>query len=67
MTNVALWYIGVAVADLVFAWIGLGLWGLSAERQIHKMRIIMFRNIIRQEIGWFDTHSSGELGTKLTE
>ena len=67
MTTVALWYIGFAVATLISAWAGLGLWGLSAERQIHKMRMAMFRNIIHQEIGWFDTHSSGELGTRLTE
>ena len=67
MTTVALWYIGIAVATLISAWVGLGLWGLSAERQVHKMRMAMFRNIINQEIGWFDTHSSGELGTRLTE
>ena len=67
MTTVALWYIGFAFANLLFAWVGLGLWGLSAERQVHKMRLAMFRNIIHQEIGWFDTHPSGELGAILTE
>ncbi|XP_028410024.1 multidrug resistance protein 1-like [Dendronephthya gigantea] len=67
MTDVALWYIGFAFANLLFAWVGLGLWGLSAERQVHKMRLVMFRNIIHQEVGWFDTHPSGELGTRLTE
>ena len=67
MTTVALWYIAFAFASLVCAWAGLGLWGLSAERQVHKMRMAMFRNVIHQEIGWFDTHSSGELGTRLTE
>lgn len=67
MTKVSLWYIAFAVGNLIFAWMGLGFWGLSAERQIHKMRLSMFRNIIHQEIGWFDTHSSGELGTRLTE
>ena len=67
MTKVSLWYIGFALANLLFAWVGLGLWGLSAERQVHKMRIALFRNMIHQEIGWFDTHSSGELGTRLTE
>ena len=61
MTSVALWYIAFAVGNLLFAWVGIG------ERQIHKMRIAMFKNIIHQEIDWFDTHSSGELGTRLTE
>jgi ABC-type multidrug transport system fused ATPase/permease subunit len=67
MTTVALWYILFAFMNLSLAWVGLGLWGLSAERQVHKMRLAMFRNIIRQEISWFDTHSSGELGTRLIE
>ena len=67
MTTVALWYLAFAFASLVSAWVGLGLWGLTAERQVHKMRMAMFRNVIHQEIGWFDTHSSGELGTRLTE
>ncbi|XP_028410025.1 multidrug resistance protein 1-like [Dendronephthya gigantea] len=67
MTTIAFWYIGFAFGNLLFAWAGLGLWGLSAERQIHKMRLAMFRNIIHQDVGWFDTHPSGELGTILTE
>lgn len=67
MTKMAGWYIGFAVANFLFAWMGLGLFALSAERQVHKMRLAMFRNIIYQEIGWFDAHSSGELNTRLTE
>ncbi|CAB3990056.1 multidrug resistance 1 isoform X2, partial [Paramuricea clavata] len=67
MTSVCLWYVAFAFLNLLFAWMGLGLWGLTAERQVHKMRLAMFRNIIHQEIAWFDTHPSGELGTRLTE
>ena len=67
MTDVAVWYIGVAAAYLLTAWMAMGLWGLSAERQVHKMRLAMFKNIIRQDIGWFDTHASGELASRLTE
>lgn len=67
MTKVAGWYVGIAFANLLFAWMALGLWGLTAERQVHKMRLALFRNIINQEIGWFDTHPSGELNTRLTE
>ena len=67
ITDVAWWYIAFAFLNLAFAWLGLGLWGLTAERQVHKMRLAMFRNIIHQEIAWFDTHPSGELGTRLTE
>lgn len=67
MTEAALWYIGFAVMNLTFAWGGLGLWGVSAERQVHKMRLAMFRNIIHQEMAYFDVKSSGELGIHLSQ
>jgi ABC-type multidrug transport system fused ATPase/permease subunit len=67
MTTVAYWYIGIAVANFVFAWMGLGLFGLVAQRQAFKIRLAMFKNLIYQEIGWFDEHSSGELNVNLSE
>ena len=27
----------------------------------------LFRNILRQEIGWFDIHSAGELNSRLDD
>jgi ABC-type multidrug transport system fused ATPase/permease subunit len=27
----------------------------------------LFRNILRQEIGWFDVHNSGELSNRLID
>jgi ABC-type multidrug transport system fused ATPase/permease subunit len=45
----------------------MGLFGLSAERQAHKMRLALFRSALHQEIGWFDAHTSGELINRLTE
>ena len=45
----------------------MGLFGLSAERQAHKMRLALFRSATYQEIGWFDAHTSGELINRLTE
>lgn len=67
MTTIAYWYIGIAAANFGFAWMGLGLFGLTAQRQAYKMRLAMFRNVIYQEIGWFDEHSSGELNVNLSE
>ena len=67
MTKVAAWYGAFAVGNFLFAWMGMGLFALSAERQIQKMRLVMFRNVIYQEIGWFDEHSSGEINSRLVE
>ena len=39
---------------------------LAAESQCNRIRIEYFRAIMRQEIGWFDEKSSGELTTRLS-
>lgn len=67
MTDVAIWYIVLALGNFVFSWLGLGLFGYCSERQMHKMKLALFRNIIHQEIGWFDSHSSGEILSRLSE
>ncbi len=64
---VAYWYVGLAAGNFFFSWLGLGLFGYCAERQVHKMRLALFRNAIHQEIGWFDSHSSGEILSRLSE
>ncbi|XP_065929444.1 ATP-dependent translocase ABCB1 isoform X3 [Magallana gigas] len=60
------YYIGIGGGVLVFGYLQLACWATAAERQTHRIRIAFFRNIMRQEIGWFDTHDSGELNTRLT-
>ncbi|CAB4026418.1 multidrug resistance 1-like, partial [Paramuricea clavata] len=66
MTTIGLWYVGFSIGNFVFAWMGMGLFGLSAERQAHKMRLALFRSALHQEIGWFDAHTGGELMNRLT-
>ncbi|XP_046843213.1 ATP-dependent translocase ABCB1-like isoform X2 [Xenia sp. Carnegie-2017] len=67
LTTIALWYIAIAFANFSFAWMGLGLFGLAAQRQAYKMRAALFRNAIYQEVGWFDENSSGELNFILSD
>ena len=66
-TKTAVYYVLLAIGNLVFAWLGMGLFALSAERQVHKMRLAMFQSVIYQNIGWFETFSVGELNTRFTE
>ena len=60
-------YVMLAIGNFLFAWLGMGLFSLSAERQVHKMRLAMFRTAIYQNIGWFEMFSVGELNTRFTE
>ncbi|CAF1308683.1 unnamed protein product [Rotaria sordida] len=46
-------------------WIAWASWIIAAERQVRRIRYALFRNILRQEIGWFDVHNTGELSNRL--
>ena len=41
-------------------------WALSCERQTQRIRKQFFSAILKQEIGWFDVHQSGELTSRLS-
>jgi ATP-binding cassette, subfamily B (MDR/TAP), member 1 len=40
---------------------------ISAQRQVHKLRLAYLRALLRQDIGFSDTHSLPELAARLTE
>ena len=60
-------FIGIAVGVFIFANLQISFFQLACERQVQKIRHLYYQAILRQEIGWFDAHSSGELATRLTE
>lgn len=35
--------------------------------QQQKLRVALFKGILKQEIGWFDTNETGQLNTRLSE
>ncbi|KAI0212569.1 ATP-dependent translocase ABCB1, partial [Lamellibrachia satsuma] len=67
MSTFAIYYVVVAAAVLVFAYGQVAFWILSASRQTEKVRISLLTAILKQDIGWFDTHAVGELNTRLTD
>ncbi|KAG1657179.1 Multidrug resistance protein 1 [Nymphon striatum] len=42
-------------------------WQYACERQVFKLRQEFLYQALRQEIGWFDKHQSGELTTRLAD
>uniref|UniRef100_A0A668RTY9 ABC-type xenobiotic transporter n=1 Tax=Oreochromis aureus TaxID=47969 RepID=A0A668RTY9_OREAU len=52
---------------LVTAYLQVALWALAAGRQVKRIRILFFHQIMRQDIGWFDVNETGELNTRLTD
>ncbi|KAK6172116.1 hypothetical protein SNE40_018066 [Patella caerulea] len=63
----AIYFIIIAVCVFVLGYAQVCFWMTSAERQAHRIRLSFFRNVMRQEIGWFDTHDSGELNSRLAD
>jgi len=39
---------------------------LTAQRQVTKIRDAYLRAMMRQEIGWFDKHGTGELISRIS-
>src|ERR1700722_11268703 len=65
--NILYYYIILGFASMLFCWIGWSCWIIAAERQVRCIRFTLFRNILRQEIGWFDIHNTGELSNRLID
>ncbi|CAF1032346.1 unnamed protein product [Adineta steineri] len=60
-------FVVVGCISIFLYWVAWASWMTAAERQIRRIRYKLFRNILSQEIGWFDIHSTGELNNRLTD
>lgn len=60
-------FLAIAGGVMVCGYVQVSFWAVAAERQAHRIRDMFLRNVLRQEIGWFDTHETGELNTRLSE
>ncbi|CAF3335982.1 unnamed protein product [Rotaria sp. Silwood2] len=61
------YYVIIGFASILCYWIAWSTWLLAAERQVRRIRYALFRNILRQEIGWFDVCNAGELSNRLID
>ncbi|CAF1188857.1 unnamed protein product [Adineta steineri] len=60
-------YIIIGCISIFLYWVAWTSWMIAAERQIRRIRYKLFRNILCQEIGWFDVHNIGELNNRLND
>ncbi|GFO24715.1 multidrug resistance protein 1 [Plakobranchus ocellatus] len=67
MTTYAIYYCIIGGGVLVCGYFQVMLWMVAAERQAHCIRKQFLQNIMRQDIGWFDTHEAAELNTRLAD
>ncbi|KAH9508579.1 ATP-dependent translocase ABCB1 [Bulinus truncatus] len=67
MTEFAIYYCIIGGGVLIASYLQGSLWMTAAERQAHRIRQHFLKNILRQDIGWFDTHEAAELNTRLAD
>ncbi|XP_048589318.1 ATP-dependent translocase ABCB1 isoform X2 [Nematostella vectensis] len=67
MTDLAIYYIYLAIGALIVAYLQAGFFQYTAVRQAKRIRCNFFKAVMRQDIGWFDTYDAGELNNRLTE
>ncbi|XP_076438744.1 ATP-dependent translocase ABCB1-like [Babylonia areolata] len=67
MTTFAIYYVITGLVVTVCGYVQVVTWMAASERQSHRIRNLFLYNVLRQDIGWFDTHESGELNTRLAD
>jgi len=58
---------GIGFSVLLVAYVRVAVWLVTSYRQTLRIRLALLQAVLRQEIGWFDTHDAGEIGNRLAE
>ncbi|KAI9099534.1 P-loop containing nucleoside triphosphate hydrolase protein [Phlyctochytrium arcticum] len=61
-----IYFVILAAALFALAYVQMSFWMWSGENQSKRVRQLYFAAILRQDIGWFDNTSTGELTTRMT-
>ncbi|XP_030882363.1 ATP-binding cassette sub-family B member 5 isoform X3 [Leptonychotes weddellii] len=67
MIKLTLYYIGIGVTALVFGYMQISFWVMTAARQTKRIRKQFFHSVLAQDIRWFDGCDIGELNTRMTD
>ena len=66
MYSISLFLTALGVGVIIVGYAQVTFWLMACYRQTYKLRKAVLDAILRQEIGWFDTTETAELGTRLT-
>ena len=67
MANLINLYVIIGFSSLLSNYLSNVCYNTAAERQIKRIRNKLFKSIIRQDMGFFDKNSPGELAASLVE
>ncbi|KAM3187686.1 hypothetical protein ACTXT7_001799 [Hymenolepis weldensis] len=60
------YYLALGAITFTLAFLQMFALKVSAQRQSRRIRLLLFKQILRQDIAWFDRQSPGALITKLS-
>ena len=60
-------FLGLAAGVFIAGTLQIMSYQLAAERQVYKIRLLFYRAILRQNIGWFDINPSVDISCRLIE
>lgn len=58
-------FVGIAVYNLLFGYLSQLFWGLVGDAVSNHYRLAFFESLLRQEVGYFTSHTTGALTTML--
>ncbi|XP_028629035.1 ATP-binding cassette sub-family B member 5 [Grammomys surdaster] len=64
--TLTLYYVGIGAAALVFGYVQISFWIITAARQTTRIRKQFFHSILAQDISWFDGSDICEFNTRMT-
>ena len=67
MLEYTLFYVYFGIGTWICAWVQTTFLMAQSQNQVNVIRRTFFDAILRQDIGFFDTNSAGELNTRLAD
>ena len=67
INRLVIYYCVLGLVAFVCGWMHVSLFQYACERQLQIIRKKFFQGVLRQEIGWFDVNSVGELNSRINE
>eukprot|EP01130_Rhizamoeba_saxonica_P018964 TRINITY_DN9689_c0_g1_i1.p1 TRINITY_DN9689_c0_g1~~TRINITY_DN9689_c0_g1_i1.p1 ORF type:complete len:604 (+),score=160.59 TRINITY_DN9689_c0_g1_i1:42-1853(+) len=63
---ISMFFLGLGVAAFILTYIAMSCWSIVGEKISRKLRSRYFDALMKQEIAYFDQHSSGTLTSRLS-
>lgn len=57
----------VAGVQFIFAFISISSFNFTSLKQIARLRRLFLKSVLRQDMSWYDTHSTNNFSSKITE